>query len=451
MNVTQSRIGQRVTKGYSKLFSPTAPFTRSIKEIDPLYLKSCFEGKDFLLSTRKNVTISRLNFEEGTSFTNEFIYKFLVSIFRDYKTIGDFERNRPCPEIFALNKEICTNFQIEKFFSNLDSIIEDSYEEITLNILELVEDSPYWIKFTLQDVDRIVKVAKEYLLVKHGLYEEDEDNIIHIIPQKCDTGTIVYNIVHDARSPLTIQEIIDKASAQYSHFSFPDDVVRLALREDTRIQYIRGGNQPTRYLLASDSTPTSIRDAIVKILSDSQDPVELDEIVAYVLTHFPSSSKNSIRTSILSDSQNRFAQFEGSRYGLSSRTYSQEFIPVSDTSRMSFAERLILLKKFFDEKCRFPSTESSDEQEVDFAKWIERNQDRKEVKALIDTYAFDIWASQCRHCEEYIVKHNGRLPSKEREPNMYKWLYNATLDMREDRLSQEQRKLFLHLKMQIRQ
>ena len=449
--VTRSRIRMRVSRGHLKLFGSHSDFNNALKKVTNDYLVDCFGKKDFISSSDRIIRLTDINKQEGTSFTNGFILKYLSGVFKDYKTLGDYENNKPNPLIVALSKDLCNLFNFETFFKGIDSLIEEASKDISLNLREYVEDSPCWTHFSMGDVERVLNVAKEYVLSRHGLYEDFVTDTIHILPKKYDVAAIVYTIVSEAETPLTLQDIIRLASKQFPLYPFQEDVVKIALREDTRIQYIRRGALQTQYLLASRNTPTSIRDAVVKVLSNSNDPVLLDDIVSYVLAFFPTSSKNSIRTSILSDGQNRFVQYEGGRYGLSSRTYSSEFIQVADSSRLSFAERLILLKKFLDEKSRFPSVDSKDEIEVDFAKWIERNQDRKEVKELLGTYAFDIWASQCMRCEYYIVKHNGKIPPKDKEPDLYKWLFNATMDLREDRLNQEQRKMFLHLKMQIRQ
>ena len=449
--VTRSRIRMRISRGYQKLFGSHSDFNNALKSISNDYLLDCFGDKDFISSSDRNSGLAEINNQEGTFFSNAFILKYLSIIFKGFKTLGDFEGNRPNPEVIVLNKGLCSIFNFNVFFTGFDSLVEDASKDYNLNLREYVEDSPCWSHFSMADVDRVLSVAKAYALSRHGLYEEYEVDTLHILPKKYDVAAIVYTIVSEADTPLTLQDIIRIASEQYPRYPFQEDEVRIALREDTRIQYIRRGALQSQYLLASRNAPTSIRDAVVKVLGNSDIPVLLDDIVSYVLAYFPNRSKNSIRTSLLSDGQNRFIQYEGGRYGLSSRTYPPEFVQIVDSSRMSFAERLILLKKFLDEKCRFPSVDSSDGQEVDFAKWIDRNQDRQEVKDLIGKYAFDIWASQCMRCEYYIIKHNGKIPPKDKEPQLYKWLFDATMDLREDRLTQEQRKMFLHLKMQIRQ
>ena len=450
MNITQTGVSQRAARGYDKLLGDGACINDLLRCLGYTYLIEIFNQKDCISSSDSNPTIKQLNRQEKTSFTNTFILRYLSSLFGGYVVLSDVEKNKPFSETIVISKETSDSFNFEAFFSYLDSVIENASDERDINIREEIEDSPYWRRFSLTKVESVLAVVKSYLLLKHGLYEENLSDTIHIRSRKIDVAAIVYSIVSSSSAPLTLQEIIDIASKRYPSFPFLENAVRIALRDDMRIQFKRAGNKPTRYLLASNDVPTSIRDAIVRVLSENDEPVPLDDIVGYVLTHFPSSSKNSIRTSILNDGQSRFVQFEGSLYGLASKTYSDKYVIAPDNSRMSFAERLIYLKKFLNEENRFPSHNSEDTQEVDFAKWVERNHDKPEVKALIDTYASDIWTASCKRCELFIVTHNGRIPSPDKEPELFKWLLNATIDMNEDRLNQDQRRQFLHLKMQIR-
>ncbi len=450
MNVTQSRVGQRVSKGYNKLFGGHSDFFKCLQRTHNHYLLDCFGPNDYLSSSDRISRITELNNSEGTSFTNAFILNYLSSVIGDYTCFGSIEKNDRGHVVRIIRKDLCQAIDFERLFDDFDTLIENASKEIDLNLREYIEDSSCWIQFSMSLVDRVLRILKAYALSEHGLYEEDVADVIHILPKKYDIAGIVYSIVEESKSPLTLSEIINLASQQYPLCTFSEDTVRLVLREDTRIQFIRSGNQQTRFLLASNNVPTSIRDAVVRVLSDSLVPVALDDIVVYVLAYFPTSSKSSIRTSLQSDSQNRFVLYEGGLYGLASKEYPGSYVRVNDASRIPLADRIIFLKQFLDNERRFPTQDSCDEKEVELAKWVERNQDRPEVKDVIETYAPDIWKENCRRCEEYIISHRGKLPPKDREPGLYRWLLNASDDMRNERFSQEQRRLFLHLTMQIR-
>ncbi len=450
MNVTQSRVGQRVNKGYNKLFGGHSDFSKCLQRADKQYLLNCFGQKDYLSSSDKIPQIADVNNSEGTSFTNAFVLSYFSVIFGQYKCFGNLEKSNRNHVIRLISKDLCKAINFERLFSDFDTMVEDASNEVNLNLREFIEDSSSWTHFSMNLVDRVLRIIKTYALSEYGLYEEEVADVIHILPKKYDIAGIVYGIVSEARSPLTVSEIISVASKQYPLCTFSEDVVRIALKEDTRIQFIRSGNQQTRFLLASSNVPTSIRDAVVRLLSDSPVPVSLDDIVVYVLAYFPTSSRSSIRTSILSDSQNRFVLYEGSLFGLASKEYPECFVRVNDAARIPLADRLIILKQFLDTERRFPSQDSTDEKEVELARWVERNQDKPEVRDLIETYAPDIWKENCRRCEEYIVSHKGKLPPKDSEPRLYRWLLNASDDMRNELFSQEQRRMFLHLTMQIR-
>ena len=196
--------------------------------------------------------------------------------------------------------------------------------------------------------------------------------------------------------------------------------------------------------------PSSVRDAIIRVLDSSDEPVSLDDIVNQVTLHFPTTSRNSIRTTMLSDGRSRFIQFTDNLYGLASKTYSQDFELSTDNSRITYDERVIALKKFLSEKRRFPKSTSPSSDEISLARWLERCKERKEVAELIARYEPEFWNDTCQKCENYIKSHYGRLPSKDKAPELYKWLM-ATVESYDDgSLNQEQRKLYLHLKMTIK-
>lgn len=449
--VSPARIGQRINQGYGRLFGPSFPLLTSIKKVDYSYLKQCYCNKDYLTSTGYNTEINTLNKAEGAALSNSFILRFLSCLFQDYQALGCFERNKPNPEIVLIHDDICRVFDFGSFCSTIDELIKNATNVINLNIREYVEDSPHWIKFSFSMIGRVVDAAKSYLLIRHGLYEEQEEDIFQIIPKSYHYEEIVYSIISKENAPLTLPDILRIGNKQFPLSGLSEDKIKLAIRNDKRIVTRRGGALGPMYMLATNNTPTSIRDAAVRILDSCEYPVKLDDIVSYVLGYFPTSSKNSIRTSLLSDDRGRFQQYEDGRYGLASKTYSEDYRRVADSARLSYADKLIKLKAFLADNKRFPSVSSRDDSESFLAKWMERDKDKPEVKGIINTFSRDIWKNECLRCEKFIVSHNGKLPSKEKTPDLYQWLFNSSIDMREDRLDQEQRRMFMHLRMQIRQ
>jgi hypothetical protein len=196
--------------------------------------------------------------------------------------------------------------------------------------------------------------------------------------------------------------------------------------------------------------PSSIRDAIVRKLESSVSPVSLEEVASFVQTYFPSSSNRSIRTTMSNDSRARFVQYKGGLWGLAGKSYSDEYKLEEVVAHQGQEERLISLKAFIAEKLRFPDTDSLDPEEVSLARWMERHSEKKAVIELLREFEDAVWKACWTSCEEYIRGHYKKLPTRESNPILYKWYVKAMDDYCNDNLTQEQRKMMLHLAMQIR-
>jgi len=457
--VTVARAGQRVVNGYSELFNISDPqqrvkinkceLSRVFCTENTRYLEEYISDSDVICSDDPISKVEDLNISENTSFSCSFILKLISSLSDNFMCLGDFERNRQDTDIILVNKEISRVFDFAQFIKEFYHLIEGLVECSTINIREYVEDSPCWIEYSSRNVDRVLKACKQIILSRHEIFDENGDDIYIIYPQKIDIGAVAYSIISAAGYPITLTEIISEAAKQYPTNSFSEETIRIAIKEDDRIQYKRDGGGKTKYLLANADIPSSVRDAIVRVLENSATPVKLDDIVDFVMLHFPSSSKNSVRTTMLNDGRSRFVQFADSRFGLSSKEYSSDFEVLSDTSRASYEERIIMLKNFLHENSDFPSVYSENSEEVSLARWVDRNTNRQELSELISTYRPIIWEAQCKLCEQYIISHSGRLPSKERSPKLFAWLMKAAEDFNDGLLSQSQKKLYLHLKMVI--
>lgn len=460
MGVTQSRIGQRVGNGHDDIFHISEPgryakgskakYPSIFNEGNTKYLSDSIGDLDVICSCDNHPKVRLLNTSEKTSFSDAFVLRLISSFSDHYLRIGDFTRNNTDTGIILVDKELSNIFDFKAFYNWFEDYINNIPEKVSIDLRENIEDSPYWHMYSSRYVERVLKACKQILLSKFGLYDEDCDNIYHLAPKKIDLGVVVYNIIINSKSPLTLTEISDELIRLYPTNHFSEETIRIAIRDDKRIQYQRDGTGKTKYLPAKIDVPTGVRDAIVRVLEKSDIPVSLDEIVDFVTIHFPSTSKNSIRTTMLSDGRSRFVQYEQGRYGLASKTYPPVYVVSADASRASYDERVIELKNFLNDRRRFPSAMSKSSKEASLARWMDRNKERDEVASLVNTYATIVWESTCKFCESYITSHHGHLPTKEKAPELYKWLVNAIEQFKNGQLSQSQKKLYLHLTMVIK-
>jgi hypothetical protein len=456
--VSHTCIKQRFERAVDKLFNSKKKsvngkvkyWVKILTKENFNYLIDSVEGADFISTLDYDNTLRKFNQEEGTSFRSEFILQLIASLSGSYYIDGGYTLSNYYNYIYLIHNDICNVFDFHNFSLGFDEMLQDCDVHTELNIRNYIEDSLYWRTYEFNMVDRVVKACKSYILHKYGLYETYEKDVIEIVPSKINWSEVIFQLLEKEVSGLTMEEIFTCLQCQYPDHRLTESRIRRAINQDSRIQFQRDGNGRTKFLLAIHDVPSSIRDAIVRKLESSVSPVSLEDVASFVQTYFPSSSNRSIRTTMCNDSRARFVQYKGGLWGLAGKSYSDEYKLEEVVAHQGQEERLISLKAFIAEKLRFPDTDSLDPEEVSLARWMERHSEKKAVIELLREFEDAVWKACWTSCEEYIRGHYKKLPTRESNPVLYKWYVKAMDDYGNDNLTQEQRKMMLHLAMQIR-
>lgn len=456
--VSHTCIKQRYERAFFKLFHTDgtsrggkSKYWKKLLTIEHCrYLLDSIAGEDFITAFNFDKTLKRINQEEHTQFSSLFVLQLISGISGEYYVEGGYNESNFSTDICLIHNDISKVFDFHDFSCGFDKMLQECDVFTELNIRNYIEDSLYWRVFSYEYVDRIVNVCKSYVLHKYGLYETSTEDVIEIIPRKINWAEVIYSLLTQEPSGLTMEEIIPKLASQYPDHKITESAIRRALDSDSRIQYQRGLYGKTKFLLAIYDVPNSVRDAIVRILENSDVPVHLDEIISFVKTYFPTSSGRSIRTTMTNDGRSRFTQYEDGFWGLSSKLYPVSFKVVEVVSHQGYEERLVSLKRFIAEKNRYPDRDSMNVEEASLARWLDRNADKPEVVSLLEEFGPMLWKAYWSSCEEYVRGHGKKLPTRETNPILYKWYIKAMEDFTNGDLTQEQRKMMLHLAMQIR-
>lgn len=456
-NVSHTCIKQRYERAVMKLFQvnnnscggKSKYWKKLLTKEHCSYLIDSISGEDFITTFDFDKVLKKINAEEHTKFSNLFVLQ-LISSLSDYYVEGGYNTSNYSTDICLIHNDICNVFDFHGFSHGFDKMLENCDVYTELNIRNYIEDSLYWRAFSYEYIDRVVNVCKSYLLHKYGLYENSIEDIIEIVPRKINWAEVIYSLLSQAPSGLTMDEIIPNLLSQYPGHKITESAIRRALDSDSRIQYQRGVHGKTKFLLAVHDVPNSVRDAIVRKLEVCETPVSLEDIVSFVQIYFPTSSSRSIRTTMTNDGRSRFTQYEDGLWGLSSKSYSDAYKVAEVVSHQGYEERLISLKRFIAEKNRYPDRDSLDSEEASLGRWMERNTDKAEVVSLFEEFGPMLWKSYWSSCEEYVRGHGKKLPTRESNPILYKWYIKAMEDYSKGDLTQEQRKMMLHLAMQIR-
>lgn len=134
----------------------------------------------------------------------------------------------------------------------------------------------------------------------------------------------IYNILESKGEPMTVDEIFKTFKALYPEHKYTDSSqIRPWL---FRHEHIKAIGNTSRYGLDcwDNIFYGTIRDLLVDILSKSDTPVHLQQLLESVKEHYPNTHIKSVEA-LLDDKHVRFVRFNGDYYGLTSKTYDDSF------------------------------------------------------------------------------------------------------------------------------
>jgi hypothetical protein len=182
----------------------------------------------------------------------------------------------------------------------------------------------------------------------------------------------------------------------------------------------------------------SIRDLLVDLLSDSDVPLHIDNLYDGVTEHYPNTTKASVAATMEDENFQRFIEFEGSYFGLTSKEYSADFVPASSVQRYSFEDRFQMFKDFIETYRRFPSYNGGDK-EASLMRWYynvttgvlsmtdEQRTMLNDALRRYDELGIPRYATEsefllkCQDVKDYIRQHH-TLPTNKEAPELYAWL-----------------------------
>jgi hypothetical protein len=182
----------------------------------------------------------------------------------------------------------------------------------------------------------------------------------------------------------------------------------------------------------------SIRDLLVDLLSASDIPLHIDNLYKSVIVHYPNTSKSSLSATMQSDNLQRFVDFEGGFFGLTSKNYPEEYVEETSSQRYPFEERLQMFKDFVETYHRFPNSIGG-ELEASLQRWFYRasadglgvTEDQKkkldEIAKGFDELGYPRTSTEhefllrCQEVKKYI-RQNHALPSNSKAPELWSWL-----------------------------
>ena len=265
-----------------------------------------------------------------------------------------------------------------------------------------------------------------------------EDEKLYLPQNYIDIAEELYDILAKKGEPMHVEDIFKEFKTRYPDHKFTDPLqIKSYLFKH---KHIKAVGKTSCYALDSWEGVYfgSIRDLLVDLLRDSDVPLHIDNLYDGVTEHYPKTTKASLAATMEDENFQRFIEFEGSYFGLTSKEYPAEFVPASSVQRYSFEDRFQMFKDFIETYRRFPSYNGGDK-EASLMRWYYNvttevlsmtdeqralfNDTLKRYDELgIPRYATESeFLLKCQDVKDYIRQHH-TLPTNREAPELYAWL-----------------------------
>ena len=395
---------------------------------------------------------STLANNDSWDFYNElFELPFIYEKTEGYVRLKEVEHLPADFEVFASLVKLKADFKAEDVEGHT-ILMNNKYSDLKLidclDTLFSIIDAKYSAD-TYVPIDCVLFTVPEHLrpamkeLVKYittEIYKVQitEDEKLYLPQNYIDIAEELYDILAKKGEPMHVEDIFKEFKTRYPDHKFTDPLqIKSYLFKH---KHIKAVGKTSCYALDSWEGVYfgSIRDLLVDLLSDSDVPLHIDNLYDGVTEHYPNTTKASVAATMEDENFQRFIEFEGSYFGLTSKEYSADFVPASSVQRYSFEDRFQMFKDFIETYRRFPSYNGGDK-EASLMRWYynvttgvlsmtdEQRTMLNDALRRYDELGIPRYATEsefllkCQDVKDYIRQHH-TLPTNKEAPELYAWL-----------------------------
>lgn len=395
---------------------------------------------------------SALANNDGWDYYNElFDLPFIYERTEGYVRLKEVEHLPADFEVFASLVKLKADFKAEDVEGHT-ILMNNKYSDLKLidclDTLFSIIDAKYSAD-TYVPIDCVLFTVPEHLrpamkeLVKYittEIYKVQitEDEKLYLPQNYIDIAEELYDILAKKGEPMHVEDIFKEFKTRYPDHKFTDPLqIKTYLFKH---KHIKAVGKTSCYALDSWEGVYfgSIRDLLVDLLSDSDVPLHIDNLYDGVTEHYPNTTKASVAATMEDENFQRFIEFEGSYFGLTSKDYSADFVPASSVQRYSFEDRFQMFKDFIETYRRFPSYNGGDK-EASLMRWYynvttgvlsmtdEQRTMLNDALRRYDELGIPRYATEsefllkCQDVKDYIRQHH-TLPTNKEAPELYAWL-----------------------------
>ena len=256
-----------------------------------------------------------INKSEFNSIDTQFTCDSLIGILSFCKEVSIVEYNN---QEIVVNSQILSSFDLKSALADISNIISAKTTEDVLLPMNIFIN-----KYTLGssiDASRITSILTFFLTDILGV-ELDYNNNLVIKQNSIDIENELVKIIEKNGQPMSFDDLVFKLDSLYStRYKFAKGYIRTIILNSNRIASI--GKTSTYSLYKWNVCNLTIRELIHQILSDSDSPLSLDEIVSILKIKGRNTNKKNISTSIKSADKYNFIRLGRGLYGLTTKQYS---------------------------------------------------------------------------------------------------------------------------------
>ena len=354
-------------------------------------------------------------------------------------------------EVFASLVKLKADFKAEDIEGHT-ILINNKYSDLKLtdclDTLISIIDAKYSAN-TYVAIDSVLFTVPEQLrpvmkeLVKHittEIYKVQitKDEKLYLPQNYIDIAEELYDILAKKREPMHVEDIFKEFKTRYPNHKYtgPLQIKSFLYRH----KHIKAIGKTSCYALDSWEGIYfgSIRELLIDLLEESDRPLHIDSLFDGVTEHYPNTTKASIAATMEDENLQRFVEFEGSYFGLTSKDYPSGYVVASSVQRCHFEERFKIFQNFVEMYHRFPSYNGSEE-EASLMRWLYNATNgvlvlNDEQKLLLEatTKQYDElgyprsateyeFLRKCQDVKDYIRRHH-TLPTNKDAPELYAWI-----------------------------
>lgn len=350
-------------------------------------------------------------------------------------------------EAVVINRKKMPSIKIHDCVDSLQALASSRYTNDTRIDVEASLN-------TMPNEEKVEAVKLMSYIAREGLaLEVDEDNRVLVQKNHIDVAEDLYTILAKKAEPMSVDELFVAFKDMYPDHKYTESAqIRSWLFRHPNIKPI--GNT-SRYGLDSWNNVFfgTIRDLLVKLLEESDEPMHIEQLFEAVLEHYPNTKAQSLEWSMADDTLGRFVHFNDGYYGVRSKEYDDSYEEYNaERQRFRFDERFADFRKFVEEYNRYPVSNNG-ERESSLYRWMYNAQSGvldisdEQKQQLEDAMKMDEleyiprnateneFRNKCQDYKSYINSHYA-LPTVSTDPELYSWMirskanYNSYVDHR---------------------